>query len=89
VSRHKAPAVRVVLDGIVHAIGQVAAVDFGSLDHCRTRACRKARRAEILRYLASPPVSLLCERGQAHFRSLPRTNKPVSCMACIAAQVVP
>lgn len=87
-SRRKDPAARVVRGGIVHAVWGFAQVDFGGAKG-KTRARRKAWRAQALRRAANPMVLLLCdERGGFTFLlCLPRTDKPVSCMACIAAQV--
>lgn len=90
-SRRKGPAVAVMRDGIVHAIGQVASADLCRPEYHGTRSRRKAWRAEVHRLAANPRVSLLCEgwgvfRVFRSFHSLPRTHKPVDCMTCIAAR---
>jgi hypothetical protein len=88
VSRRKDLAARVVRGGIVHAVWGFAQVDFDFGEaKGKTRARRKAWRAQALRRAANPMVLLLCDEsgGFTFLLCLPRTDKPVSCMACIAA----
>lgn len=86
-------ATAVVVDGIVHAIGgtkqapalRVIGEPWGALGEYplhlgrRTRAQRKAAKAQRLREQANPLIRFACE---ALWRDAPRTRAVVTCMTC-------
>lgn len=91
-------ATLVIVDGVVHAIGDVSNFDLACegngpwgawgeypLHGRRTRAQRKADKAKTLRDRADRMVRLACSGFRYEWRKAPHTHAAVTCMTCLVA----
>lgn len=86
--RKRKRATSVVVDGVVHAIGEHAHDEpwgaWGAfpLPRRMTRAQRKAEKARLFKERIDPLVRLACE-PRYPWRFAPRTHAAVSCITCL------
>lgn len=97
--RKRKKATAVIVDGVVHAIGEVrlhtpgsSSVSMGAWSDYplspdrRTRAERKADKAKAQESLSEPMVRFACEAFRASlWHKAPRTHAAVNCMSCLVA----